>query len=215
MLFSSYQELKENKNIPLIFKRRHVLYNVSNRWHRRTGLTTIDTKIERGLWSCWKILSLKNMLIQGADDKLGQFLGQDIEASANHRNVLRPSLESYSSLVSRNVSKPSLVTKICRQSTKLLQLFKKLCAPSIESTGDWKVSKNGQVPGLPFKDSFEPKPGYWGGRCHSCPKLTQKRAFDLMRTVDFVAWPPKTQPKSPRTGWRLKDHWSGNLASQL
>jgi hypothetical protein len=49
--------------------------------------------------------------IQGANNKLGQFLGQDIEASAYHRNVLRHSLESYSSLVSRNVSKPSLVTK--------------------------------------------------------------------------------------------------------
>ncbi len=60
--------------------------------------------------------------IQGADNKLGQFLGQDIEASANHRNVLRHSLESYPSQVSRNVSKPSLDTKICRQSTKLLQL---------------------------------------------------------------------------------------------
>jgi hypothetical protein len=31
-------------------------------------------------------------------------------------------------------------------------------------------------------------------------KLTQKRSFGLTRTVDFVAWPPKTQPKAPRTG---------------
>ena len=69
------------------------------------------------------------MYLQGADDKLGQFLDQDIEAWANHRNVLRHSLESYSSLVSHNVSKPSLDTKICRQSTILLQLSKKLCAP--------------------------------------------------------------------------------------
>jgi hypothetical protein len=60
--------------------------------------------------------------IQGADNKLGQFLGQNIEATANHRNVLQHSLESYSSLVSRNVSKPSFDTKICRQNTKLLQL---------------------------------------------------------------------------------------------
>jgi hypothetical protein len=37
--------------------------------------------------------------IQGVDDKLGQFLDQDIEASANHRNVLRQSLESCPSLV--------------------------------------------------------------------------------------------------------------------
>jgi hypothetical protein len=38
-------------------------------------------------------------VLQGADDKLGQFLDQDIEASANHRNVLRHSLESCPSLV--------------------------------------------------------------------------------------------------------------------
>jgi hypothetical protein len=100
-------------------------------------------------------------------------LGQDIEASANHRNVLQPSLESYSSLVSRNVSKTSLVTKICRQSTKLLQLSKKLCAPRRNQQGIEKFLKVHRVPGLPFKDSFEPKPGYWGGRCHSCPKATQ------------------------------------------
>jgi hypothetical protein len=80
-------------------------------------------------------------LVQGADNKLGQFLGQDIEASANHRNVLRPSLESYSSLVSHNVSKPSLVTKICRQSTKLLQLSKKLCAPRRNQQGIEKFLK--------------------------------------------------------------------------
>jgi len=67
--------------------------------------------------------------VQGADDKLGQFLNQDIEESANHRNVLRHSLESYTSLLSRNADKPSLVIKICRQSTKLLQLSKNLCAP--------------------------------------------------------------------------------------
>ena len=72
---------------------------------------------------------LRERSVQGADDKLGQFLNQDIEASANHRNVLRHSLESYSSQISCNVSKPSLVTKKCRQSAKILQLSKKLCAP--------------------------------------------------------------------------------------
>ncbi len=56
-------------------------------------------------------------------------MNQDIEASANHRNVLRHSLESYISLLSRNVDKPSLVKKMCRQSTKPLQLSKNLCAP--------------------------------------------------------------------------------------
>ena len=81
--------------------------------------------------------------LQGADNKLGQFLGQDIEARANHRNVLRHSSESYSSLVSRNVSKPSLDTKICRQSqsTKLLQLSKKLCAPRRDQQGIEKFLK--------------------------------------------------------------------------
>jgi hypothetical protein len=59
--------------------------------------------------------------IQGADDKLGQFLDQDFEASANHRNVLRLSLESCPSLVSPNAKKPSIFTKICRQNTKLVQ----------------------------------------------------------------------------------------------
>jgi hypothetical protein len=33
-------------------------------------------------------------VIQGADDKLGQFLSQDIWATANHRNCLKHSLES-------------------------------------------------------------------------------------------------------------------------
>ncbi len=68
-------------------------------------------------------------------------MGQDIEASANRRNVLRHSLESYSSLVSRSVSKPSLATKICRQSTKLLQLSKKLWAPGRNHQGIEKFLK--------------------------------------------------------------------------
>jgi hypothetical protein len=38
------------------------------------------------------------------------------------------------------------------------------------------------------------------------PKITQKGLLGLTRTVNFEAWPPKTQPKSPRTGGRLKDH---------
>jgi hypothetical protein len=117
-----------------------------------------------------------------------------------------------------------------------------------KSTGDCKISKSAQVPDLPFEESFELKPGCWVGRCHSCPKLTQKgllashgqwillpshpknsqnhpalvkanlkdhwskeiwppsskliqiRSFRLTMTIDFVAWPPKTQSKSPRTG---------------
>jgi hypothetical protein len=34
--------------------------------------------------------------------------------------------------------------------------------------------KRAQVPGLPFEESFEPKPGCWVGRCHSCPKFLKK-----------------------------------------
>jgi hypothetical protein len=68
-----------------------------------------------------KISGKLHMHILGADDKLGQFLDQDIEATANHRNVLRHSLESCPSLVSPNVNKPSIFTKICRQNTKLVQ----------------------------------------------------------------------------------------------
>jgi hypothetical protein len=56
----------------------------------------------------------KSVNIQGADDKLGQFLDQDIEASASHRNVLRHFLKSCSSLVSPNVNKPLIFTKISR-----------------------------------------------------------------------------------------------------
>jgi hypothetical protein len=59
--------------------------------------------------------------LQGADDKLGQFLDQDIEALANHKNVLRHSFESCSSLVSPNLNKISIFTKICMQITKLVQ----------------------------------------------------------------------------------------------
>ncbi len=60
--------------------------------------------------------------IQGADDKLGQFLDQDIEASAYHRNCLRHSLEGCRSLVSGNINQLSFSYKICGQSVKLLQL---------------------------------------------------------------------------------------------
>jgi hypothetical protein len=37
--------------------------------------------------------------IQGADDKLGQFLDQDIKATGYHRNILQVSLKSWASLV--------------------------------------------------------------------------------------------------------------------
>ncbi len=59
--------------------------------------------------------------VQGADDKLGQLLDQDIEATANHRDVLRHFLERCPYLVSPNVNKPSIFIKICRQNTKLVQ----------------------------------------------------------------------------------------------
>ncbi len=84
-------------------------------------------------------------------------------------------------------------------------------------TGDCKVSKSAQVPGLPFEENFEPKPGCWVGRCPSCPKFTQKMSFGLTQTLDFVAWPPKTQPKSPMTGEGQHEVplVQGKLASQL
>ncbi len=83
----------------------------------------IKTGSGRDSGRCGFLFTLPQIPLQGADNKLGQFLGQDIEASANHRNVLPPSLECYSSVVSRNVSKPSLVTKMSRQSTKLVRQF--------------------------------------------------------------------------------------------
>jgi hypothetical protein len=54
-------------------------------------------------------------------------------------------------------------------------------------------------------------------RCPSCPKLTQKMSYGITQTVDFVAWPPKTQPKSPMTGEDQHEVplVQGNLASQL
>ncbi len=87
-----------------------------------------------------------------------------------------------------------------------------------KSTGDCKVSKSAQVPGgLHFEKFFSPKPGCWVGRCPSCPKLTQKMSFGITQPVDFVAWPPKTQPKSPMTGEGQHEVplVQGNLASQL
>jgi hypothetical protein len=76
------------------------------------------SKIDRPILEIYKPLT---DTVQGADDKLGQFLDQDIEASAYHRSVLRHSLESCSSVVSPNLNKLSIFTKICRQSTKLVQ----------------------------------------------------------------------------------------------
>jgi hypothetical protein len=66
-----------------------------------------NTRVATGVQSQMKI-------IQGADDKLGQFLDQDIEASASHRNFLRHPLKSCSSLVSPNVNKPLISTKMSR-----------------------------------------------------------------------------------------------------
>jgi hypothetical protein len=42
-------------------------------------------------------------------------------------------------------------------------------------------------------------------------------SFGLTQTVDFVAWPPKTQPKSPMTGEGQHEVplVQENLASQL
>ncbi len=56
-----------------------------------------------------KLLGKK--VLQGADKKLGQFLIQDFNATANHRNCLQHSLESCPSLVWCNVNRPSLAKK--------------------------------------------------------------------------------------------------------
>ena len=54
-------------------------------------------------------------------------------------------------------------------------------------------------------------------RCPFCPKLTQKLYYGLTQTVDFVTWPPKTQPKSPMIGEGQHEVplVQGNLASKL
>jgi hypothetical protein len=108
------------------------------------------------LFQYLKYLELNIILshIQGADDKLGQFLDQDIEASANHRNVLQHSLESCPSLVSFNVNKPSIFIKICRQNQNLCRCPKSF-ARRKKSTGDCKVSKSAQfLGGLHFEKFF-------------------------------------------------------------
>jgi hypothetical protein len=48
-------------------------------------------------------------------------------------------------------------------------------------------------------------------------KINTKMSFGLTQTVDFVAWPPKTQPKSPMTGEGQHEVplVQENLASQL
>jgi hypothetical protein len=77
--------------------------------------------------------------------------------------------------------------------------------------------KRAQVPGLPFEECFEPKPGCWVGRCHSCPKLKQK--MSLASHGQWILWPghPKQcqnhpglaegQPEGPLV--------QGNLAYQF
>jgi hypothetical protein len=48
-------------------------------------------------------------------------------------------------------------------------------------------------------------------------KINKKMSFGLTQTEDFVAWPPKTQPKSPMTGEVQHEVplVQENLASQL
>jgi hypothetical protein len=53
--------------------------------------------------------------IQGADDKLGQFLNQSFKATDYRRNVFQHSLESCTFLVLHNVNKLSLFLKTCQQ----------------------------------------------------------------------------------------------------
>ncbi len=105
--------------------------------------------------------------IQGADDKLGQFLDQDIEASANHRNVLRHSLESYPPLVSPNLNKLPIVTKICRQSTKPRAAVQKALRAGRNLQEIARFLKVPRSLVYLLKKVLNQNQGCWGGRCHS------------------------------------------------
>ncbi len=93
---------------------------------------------------------------------------------------------------------------------------KKALRAGKKSTGDWKASKSAQVPGLSFKDSFEPKPGYWGGRCHSCPNLTKKAL--VASWGQWILWPgqPKHSQNHPGLagGWRTTGPRKSGLPAQ-
>jgi len=123
-----------------------------------------------------KYVSLSIKLLQGADDKLGKFLDQDIEASANHRNVLR----HFEKLSISGFTLYKQTINIYKKYVGWIQNLSsspKSFARQKKSTGNCKASKSAQVPDLSFEESFKPKPGCWGGSCHSCPKLKQKRFF--------------------------------------
>jgi hypothetical protein len=55
-----------------------------------------------------------------------------------------------------------------------------------------------------FEESFKPKPGCWGGKCHSCPKLTQKMFFWPHTDSGFCG--PATQNTAKITLDWLKAH---------
>ncbi len=63
------------------------------------GLAAIRFKAKTRTPCIPNAVAMDQITIQGADNKLGQFLIQDIYATANHRNCLRHSLESCLSLV--------------------------------------------------------------------------------------------------------------------
>ena len=90
---------------------------------------------------------LSQYQVQGADDILGQFLDQDFEASANHRNILRHSLESCPSLVSPNVKNHQYLQKYVGRIQNLYNSPKSF-AHRKKLTGDCKVSKSAHVPGV-------------------------------------------------------------------
>ncbi len=66
--------------------------------------------------------TLKRSHIQGADNKLGQFLSKDIYATANHRNCLPHSLESCLSLGWCNVNRPSQAKKYAGRAPNSLKV---------------------------------------------------------------------------------------------
>ncbi len=77
------------------------------------------------------------LLLQGADNKLGQFLNQDIYRTDNHRNILRHSLERWPSLVCRNVNKLSLAIKYVGRVRNFCSCAKSFAHPRSENHPFW------------------------------------------------------------------------------
>ena len=84
---------------------------------------------------------------------------------------------------------------------KILELCSKLHAPTEQKS--------------PRLAEGQPENPLVEGNLASQLEINTKRSFGLTRAVDFMAWPPKTQPKAPRTGWRPTWRTSGPRKSGL